>query len=86
VSALEAQPSIIEEIKLDQKDDTKFEKIRQNIKKIPEFIIHEDGTLRFQDQLCVYDRDELKRRILEEAHNTCYPVQPRGIQMFRGLG
>jgi len=49
LSALEVQPSIIEEIMTNQKDDTKLDRLRQNVAqgKSPGFIIHEDGTLRF---------------------------------------
>ena len=52
--ALEVQPPIIEEIKLHQKDDVKLQRIRQNLErgKSPSFVVHEDGTLRFQNQLC----------------------------------
>ena len=49
LSALEVQPSIIEDIWASQKDDAKLEKLRQNVTqgKLPGFVIHEDGTLEF---------------------------------------
>ena len=52
--ALEVQPSLIEEIKASQKEDAKLERIRRNLApgKFPGFVVHEDGTLRFQNRLC----------------------------------
>ena len=72
MTALEVQPSIIEEIKASQKDDAKLEKLRYNVTqgKSPDFVIHEDGTLRFHSRLFVPNKKELKRRILEKAHYT----------------
>ena len=69
ITALEVQPSIIEEIMASQKDNAKLEKLRCNVaqKKLPGFVIHENETLRFQNRLCVSNKEELKRRILEEA-------------------
>jgi len=51
LTALEVQPFIIEEIKASQKDDAKLEKLRCDVAqgKSPGFIIHEDGSLRFQN-------------------------------------
>jgi len=72
LTALEVQSSIIEEIKESQKDDAKLEKLRCNVAqgKLPGFVIHEDGTLRFQNRLSVPNKGELRRRILEETYNT----------------
>ena len=85
--ALEVQPSVIEEIKGRQKDDARLEKLRCNVAqgKSPGFVIHEDGTLRFQNRLCVLNKEELKRRILEEVHNTRYSVHPGRTKMYRDL-
>jgi len=85
--ALEVHPSIAEEIEVSQKDYTKLEKFRCNVAqgKSPGFIIHKFGTLRFQNRLCVPNNEELKRTILEEAHNTQYSVHPGGTKMYRDL-
>jgi len=47
--------------------------------------MHEDGTLWFQNRLYVPKNDGLRKQILEEAHNTCYSVYPRGTKMYRDL-
>jgi len=87
IATLEVQPSILEEIKASQKEDAKLEKLRCNVAqgKLPGFIIHVDGTLRFQNKLCMPHKEELKRWILEEAHNTQYSVHPGGTKMYRDL-
>ena len=78
--ALEVQSFITEEIQTSQKDDAGLERLRQNIAqgKSSRFVIHEDRTLRFQNQLFVSNKEELKRKILKEAHNTRYSVHLRG--------
>jgi len=81
------QPSIVEEIKASQKEDARLERIRCNVAqgKSPGFLVHEDGTLRFQNRLCVPNKEELKKRILEEAHNTRYSVHLGGTKMYWDL-
>ena len=87
LSALEVRPSLIEEIKFHQKEDAKLQRIRKNHEKerSPGFILHEDGTLRFQNRLCVPNKLELKEKILIAAHNTQYLVYHRGTKMYRDL-
>jgi len=55
LSALILQPSMVEEIRVSQESDPKLERIKQNLEKgkSPRFVVHEDGTLRFQNRLCV---------------------------------
>ena len=50
-----------------------------------EFCIHEDGSLRFGNRLCVPNDLDLKAEILKEAHNTSYMIHPRGSKMYRDL-
>jgi len=87
LSALEVQHSIIEEITVSQKDDTKLERLRQSVAegKSPGFLIHEDGTLRFRNRLCVPNKEELKKKILEEAYNAPYSVHPGGAKTYGDL-
>jgi len=48
---LEAQPTLIDEIRVAQATDPQLERIREEILegKAPGFIIHEKGTIRFHD-------------------------------------
>jgi len=78
------QPSIIEDIKASQVDDGKLEKLSQNVAQ-GRSPIHEDGTLRFQNKLCVPNKEELKKNTIEEAHDTRHLVPPGGIKMYKDL-
>ena len=77
----------MEEIRLNQESDPELQRIKQNLEKGKSlgFVVHEDGTLRFQNRLCVPKNEELRKLILEEAHNTRYSVHPGGTKMYRDL-
>ena len=49
------------------------------------FKVHEDDGLRFQDRLCVPANDELKEKILNEAHNSWRSVHPGATKMYQGI-
>ena len=55
LSVLTIQPSLEEEIRLNQESDPELQRIKQNLEKgkSPGFVLHEDGTLRFQNRICV---------------------------------
>ena len=55
LSALTVQPSLGEEIRLNQESDPELQRIKKNLEKgkPPGFVLHEDGTLSFQNRLCV---------------------------------
>ena len=77
----------MEEIRLNQECDFELQRIKQNLEKgkSPGFVIHEDGTLRFQNRLCVPQNEGLRKQILKEAHNIRYSVHLRGTKMYRDL-
>jgi hypothetical protein len=49
------------------------------------FCIHEDGSLRFGNRLCVPNDPDLKGENLSEAHNTVYTIHLGGTKMYRDL-
>ena len=49
------------------------------------FFVDDDGTMRFQNRLCVASMDESKEKILKEAFNTRYAVRLGGMNMYIGL-
>ena len=81
------QPTLIERIKIAQSNDPQLQKIRYliNLGSQSEFCIHEDGSLRFSNWLCVPNDPELKAEILKEAHNTSYTIHPGGTKMYQDL-
>jgi len=48
-------------------------------------VVDEDGTLRIQNHLCAPKNEELRKQIVEEAHNTHYSVHLGGTKMYRDL-
>jgi len=70
----------MEEIQLNQESDHKTQRVKQNLEegKPPRFVIYKDRALQFQNPLCVQKNKELRKKILEEAHNTRYLVHPGG--------
>jgi len=70
-----------------QENNSKLQRIKQNLErgKSLRFIVQEDRTLRFQNHLYVPINEELRKKILEEAHNTRYAMHPGGTKMYRDL-
>ena len=50
-----------------------------------EFKIHDDGSLRFENRICIPNDSVLKQEILQGAHQTGYTVYPKGTKMYRDL-
>ena len=44
-----------------------------------------DGSLRFDNRLCVSKIPELKNKILKEAHSLAYTMHPRGTKIYQDL-
>ena len=72
---------------MNQESDVELERIKQTLEKgkSPRFVVHEDGTMRFQNRLCLPQNEELRKQILEEAYNTHYSAHPRCTKMYRDL-
>ena len=47
-----------------------------------DFSVKEDGSLYFQKRLCVSADNELKKKLLYEAHNTVFTMHLRGNKMY----
>lgn len=84
---LTLEPELYEEIRLKQPGDPILEQKIAKIddQKVMEFTTQEDGTLRYQGRWCVPNDVDLKRKILEEAHNTPYSVHPGGDKMYNDM-
>ena len=52
---------------------------------MPGFVIHEDGTIRFHNRVCVPAVESLKKKILDEGHNTPHSVHPGGAKLYKDL-
>lgn len=52
---------------------------------VSEFRIHDDGSLRFGNRLCIPSNVDLKREIILEAYNSTCAVLPKSMKMYRDL-
>ena len=50
-----------------------------------EFSVNEDGFLYYRDRVCVPNDSELKKSILEEAHNGSFAIHPGSTKMYQDL-
>ncbi|XP_021729738.1 uncharacterized protein LOC110696694 [Chenopodium quinoa] len=85
---LSIQPTIFDEIRENQAGDVKLDRIREKIerKQATDFKIREDGSLRYKGRWCVSQKcDEIKRKLMEEGHNTPYSMHPRGDKLYKDL-
>ncbi|XP_057734706.1 uncharacterized protein LOC130950190 [Arachis stenosperma] len=80
------QSSIIEHIKAAQSDDPKLRKLMKDVcnGRNANFSLDQD-VLRCGQRLCVPDSHDLKKAILEEAHNSKYTVHPDSNKMYQDL-
>ena len=49
------------------------------------FALGDDGILRYQNRLCVQDVDDLRTRIVVEAHGSRYSIHPGSTKMYHDL-
>ena len=83
LAQLKAQ-SVLKQMIIDaQKNDEEMQKKVQMVRDGDKtgFSIKEDGSLYFQDRLCVPCDKELKKKLLFAAHNTVFTMHPRGNKM-----
>ncbi|XP_070022988.1 uncharacterized protein [Nicotiana sylvestris] len=83
-----AESSLVEEVKEKQFNDPLIAQLKEGIHKhkTTTFSVGmNDGTLRYQDCLCVPDIDGLRERIMAEAHTSRYSVHPSSTKMYHNL-
>jgi hypothetical protein len=51
----------------------------------PDFIEDEQGTIWFQNKICVPAIDSLQETILKEAHDSAYSIHPGSTKMYQDL-
>uniref|UniRef100_A0A1U7V646 Uncharacterized protein LOC104212788 n=1 Tax=Nicotiana sylvestris TaxID=4096 RepID=A0A1U7V646_NICSY len=80
-----AESSLVAEVKEKQLIDPALAQIKEAVlnNNTSTFSLGgEDGVLRCQGRLCVPDVDNLRGRIMEEAHNSRYSVHPGFTKMY----
>ena len=51
----------------------------------PHFSVYQQGVVRYKDRLVVPSNEELKRKILNEAHDSKLCIHPRSNKMYHDL-
>jgi hypothetical protein len=84
---MEVGSSLLQEIQRGQLEDEKVKEIKRNIKeeKSHGFSEDDEGVLWYEGRICVPNIKELKDKILHEAHESAYSIQPRGNRMYYDL-
>ncbi|XP_070022120.1 uncharacterized protein [Nicotiana sylvestris] len=83
-----AELSLVVEVKEKQFNDPLLAQLKEGIHKhkTTAFSIGmNDGTLRYQDRLCIPDIDGLRERIMVEAHTSRYSMHPGSTKMYHDL-
>ena len=60
-----------------------MEEVKKSSK--PDFVLSDDGILRFRIRLCVPNDGDLRRKFLEKAHCSKLVIHPRGTNMYKDL-
>lgn len=84
---LQVQPILVNQIKRAQMEDSSLMKIANEVRNgdRTDFSLVVDGTLKFANRLYVPNVDELKMKILDEAHKTTYTIHPGSTNMYKDL-
>jgi hypothetical protein len=84
---IEVEPTLEQEIRKGQIEDSKIQEIREMIKagKAPDFTEDEQGTVWFHKRICVPDGGHLREKILQEAHDSAYSIHPGSTKIYQDL-
>jgi hypothetical protein len=84
---MEVGSSLLQEIHKGQMEDEKIQEIKRNIKeeKSPVFSEGDEGILWYKGRIYVPNIEELKDKILSEAHESAYSIHQRGNKMYHDL-
>ena len=79
--------TLLDRIKEAQTEDLMVQKWVKNVEKgeIPDFNLSSEGVLRFKNRIVVPRDENLKRKILEEAHRSKYTIYPGSYKMYQDL-
>jgi hypothetical protein len=79
--------SLLQEIRRGQHEDEKVQEIKRNIKekKSPGFSEDDEGVLWHKGRICIPNVQELKAKILREAHESIYSIHLGGNKMYHDL-
>ena len=81
------QLNLVGRIKALQKNDLNLVQLMEKIKNgsKPDFVLLDDGILRFMTRLCVPNDGDLRMKLLEEAHCSRLAIYLGGTKMYKYL-
>ena len=84
---LKVTPTLEEEIRKAQPDDTDLQKRAKNMVagQTSDFSKDQFGTLQFYGRIYVPNQVDLKQKILPEAHKSLYSIHPGGTKIYEDL-
>ena len=87
VAALEIQSTLMDKIRESQKTDKEIAEIKERLMKgkAKGFREDEHDTLWFEDRVYVPNNREIRKLILQEAHDSPYSIHPRNTKMYLDL-
>ena len=87
VAALEVQSTLLGKIREAQKDDKEIAEIKERMSKGKSKGFREDehDTLWFEDRVYVPNNTEIRKLILQEAHDSPYLIHPGNTKMYQDL-
>ena len=87
LASLQIQPTLIERIKMGQKDDVESVRMKEKIAKgkWQGLRIDDEGIIRYVNRLWVPGIADLRKEIMREAHSPTYYTHPRGTKMYKDV-
>lgn len=87
VNTLCVQPTVEDRIWKAQANAPELQEIKKlmGMNKAPKFWVDKLETVCYEDQICVPKKDELRKIILDEAHNSAYSIHPGSTKMYQDL-
>ena len=84
---LEVTPTLVAEVKEAQTQDAEIRLIKEKIRqgRAEHFHTDDQEVLWFKNRICVPDQNNLRQKILREAHESAYSIHPGGTKMYKDL-
>ena len=87
IATMEVQSTLLDKIREAQKEDKEIAEIREKMSKgkAKGFREDEHDTLWFEDRVYVPNDPEIRKLILQEAHDSPYSIHPGNTKMYLDL-
>jgi len=87
LNALHVRPTLEDRIKVAQDKDEEIQRLKKQSaeKETLGFKVDEQGTLWYENRICVPQDETLRRLILDEAHRSAYSSHLRSTKMYMDL-